>query len=1241
MRRLFPLLLIAATVGCSSQQQPATTDQPVQEKEKPVVAANDTPDSSDKTDTSVTTEKESPSDGGKLVLNELLASNRANRRDDTGETSDWIEVYNAGTNTLRLDGYHLTDDLEVPDKWAFPETRMPAGGFYLVWMSGLDRTALAPEALATSAAALPFQRKLIEAGAEWKYLVGTNKGQPAEENQNGPAGWTAVDFDDSGFAVGPAGFGYGDEDDATELPFRTTAVLLRREFTLDNPLYSESLILQVDYDDGFAAYLNGTRVAAANCPPGEPGLATVANNSHEAGSAERFDLSAHVGLLRRGKNVLAIAGLNTHSESSDLSVKPALGTLLPVCHASFALNKKGGTLYLVAPDGTVADEIQYPSQQPDQSLGRIDSQDTEAVWGYFLTPTPGSVNEGPTQEAPIKSRISFFPEPGAYPEGVEVQINQKSWAAIDIRFTLDGSQPNATSPLYEQAIPITDTSLFRAATFVGEERASPIASATYLAGRIPSLPVMSISMKPADFIDVHMRSTATGHESERPAFLELFTPEGERAVATDFGFRLHGGAGRRGDLQKKKSYRTYFRKSYGDGRVDYPVIPTAKVEDFDKLVLRANSNDRAPHGSNIRDQVVRDVHTDMGALAADGWWYVLLINSKNRGIYNVTERMDEEFFASHLGPGEYDVIKTGETLLSGTKEGWNELRQFVRSTNFSDDINFKELARRVDVEDFTSYVIVNLCLQNFDWPGNNWYGARRVPDGKWIFLCWDSEWGLGYRHPGVDAHLYGTHTDPYGFMDSGGGSGYGLISMLFRAMLDNPGYRQYYQQQVREYLQGPLTTENIMRHVHRHRDAIAAEMKHEFETHNYDLERWNQQLAEIERFTKYAPKTFLACTDEYFSSRSAPSGNNRVALTEAADGSRQVVYRTEKGQLHELVSSADASTITNTIISLPPTAPPAAGQPSAYTLAAGERHLLYRGEDGHLHDLLLPAASAKNAAWQHTNLTELLAQPVARVDPSVTVVDGVPHIVYVDHHSMTHELWYDEAWHHHPLPFIPRPAGEVVITSTPGALHVNYRTIFGVPCEQILSREAAANGQRNWSHRIYHRLPAKGQPLGVNVGGRRRMIYQAGETWPLGEPFVFRWHARRDPDYRKYEGGRNRLVQAWHNGKRYHEIQTIGETLPSVVGNLSLIHDTQHNQHYLAYRNSDGHLLEATFQQGSWKVTNVTELAWAPPATSDPAGMISKLTGSRYYVYHGQDGHLHELYFDGSWNHHDLGTRSD
>ena len=930
MQRLFPLLLLVVAVGCTSQQQPAATEQPAQGEKKPLIDANDSSDASG------TTEKESPNTGGKLLLNELLASNRANRRDDTGETSDWIEIYNAGTNTLRLDGYHLTDDLEVPDKWAFPETRMPAGGFYLVWMSGLDRTALAPEALATSAAAIPFQRTLIEAGGEWKYLARTNKGQAAEQNQNGPEGWTAVDFDDSGFKVGPSGFGYGDEDDATELPFRTTAVLLRHEFTLDSPLYSESLILQVDYDDGFAAYLNGTRIAAANCPPGEPGLATVANNSHEAGSAERFDLSAHVGLLRRGKNVLAVAGLNTHPGSSDLSIKPSLGTLLPVCHASFALNKKGGILYLVAPDGTVADEIQYPSQQADQSLGRIASEETENEWGYFLTPTPGSANAGPTQQEPIKSRISFFPEPGAYPEGVEVQINQKSSAAVDIRFTRDGSEPNATSPLYEQAMPIADTSLFRAATFVGEERTSPIVAATYLAGHIPSLPVMSISLKPEEFVDIHLEQSGKGRGSERQAFLELFTPEGERVVATGFGMRLHGGAGRRGGLEIKKSYRVYFRKSYGKGRVDYPIIPTAEIEDFDKLVLRANFGDGRAHGSYIRDQMIRDLHSEMGGMASNGSWYVVLINGKSHGLYNVVERMDEEYFISHLGPGQYDVIKTGNTVLSGTRQNWDELRNFISSTDFSNEENYQQLASRVDIENFTAYMIVNLWVLNLDWPHNNWYAARRIPDGKWIFLCWDSEWGLS-------GGPYGPEVDPYSFIDSGGAYGHGMSRKLFFALLGNPGYREYYQQQVRKYLNGPLSSANALRQTHHHRDLVVADIEHEFETRGYGKERWHGQIKEIEEFTQNAGDYFQKHTDQYFTHKPSPTREDRLTLTQDTDGNRHVLYRTAKGQLHELASTADASTWNKTTISLPGTAPPAAGQPSSYSLAEGQQQILYRG----------------------------------------------------------------------------------------------------------------------------------------------------------------------------------------------------------------------------------------------------------------------------------------------------------
>jgi len=162
-----------------------------------------------------------------------------------------------------------------------------------------------------------------------------------------------------------------------------------------------------------------------------------------------------------------------------------------------------------------------------------------------------------------------------------------------------------------------------------------------------------------------------------------------------------------------------------------------------------------------------------------------------------------------------------------------------------------------------------------------------------------------------------------------------------------------------------------------------------------------------------------------------------------------VIYRTAKGQLRELSSSADGSTWNNTAIRVPGLVPPPAGQLSAYALASGKRHVIYRGTSGHLHELSLSAKDPANNHWHHMNLTSLLAQPIARCDPSVTVVDNAPHIVYLDHTSRARELWFDGEWRHHPLPFAPRPASNVVISSTPAAFHVSYRTMFGVPCEQL------------------------------------------------------------------------------------------------------------------------------------------------------------------------------------------------
>ncbi|MCC6235270.1 MAG: DUF1800 family protein, partial [Verrucomicrobiales bacterium] len=171
----------------------------------------------------------------------------------------------------------------------------------------------------------------INSGDTWRYLKGT---------QAPPADWKAKTFSASTWLEGPTGIGYGDEDDATELTDMRQAegnpgyltVYLRKSFTVTDPAAADHLILSVDFDDGFVAYLNGTEVARENVDGAAPRFNDPASNDHEAGEPVEYDLTASKALLTPGENVLAIELHNTSLTSSDASMIPKLiaRRLLPI-----------------------------------------------------------------------------------------------------------------------------------------------------------------------------------------------------------------------------------------------------------------------------------------------------------------------------------------------------------------------------------------------------------------------------------------------------------------------------------------------------------------------------------------------------------------------------------------------------------------------------------------------------------------------------------------------------------------------------------------------------------------------------------------------------------------------------------------------------------------------------------------------------------------------------------------------
>ena len=75
--------------------------------------------------------------GAVPVITEFLASNANSIDDDNGNSTDFIEIFNAGDTAVNLAGYSLTDDPDEPQKFVFSNTVVGAGQ-YLVVFAGDD-----------------------------------------------------------------------------------------------------------------------------------------------------------------------------------------------------------------------------------------------------------------------------------------------------------------------------------------------------------------------------------------------------------------------------------------------------------------------------------------------------------------------------------------------------------------------------------------------------------------------------------------------------------------------------------------------------------------------------------------------------------------------------------------------------------------------------------------------------------------------------------------------------------------------------------------------------------------------------------------------------------------------------------------------------------------------------------------------------------------------------------------------
>jgi hypothetical protein len=144
--------------------------------------------------------------------------------------------------------------------------------------------------------------------------------------------WIQPSFDASNWNSGNGGFGFADGDDNTIIPTSSISVFVRKEFSISDLSVIKKVILNMDYDDAFVAYVNGIEIARNGITStGQPVYYQLGEISHEAKLYQNqypdqflFDILDFPATLLQGINVLCVEVHNQTANSSDLTCRPFL-----------------------------------------------------------------------------------------------------------------------------------------------------------------------------------------------------------------------------------------------------------------------------------------------------------------------------------------------------------------------------------------------------------------------------------------------------------------------------------------------------------------------------------------------------------------------------------------------------------------------------------------------------------------------------------------------------------------------------------------------------------------------------------------------------------------------------------------------------------------------------------------------------------------------------------------------------
>ena len=686
-------------------------------------------------------------------INEFATKKCITFTDEEGDYGAWVEIYNYGEKVVKLKGLFLSDDEADKTKWEFPDVTLQPDGYLTVFMLGKDKEYAGGE----------LHASFTLSGKEESLGIYNGRGDEMDR-------CTVYDLE-SNMTCGR------DPENPDKWLFFPRAT---RNAKNDVPGFEDiNSARHPAYKTAYISEVVAVNATLDSSPDGK---------SYSSGELyDYYKLYDFVEIKNPTENDLDLSELYIGKKTFDRAVwlptvkvkaggyriiyfgdETKYDSKTDSVYVDLGLNRYGNDIYLYDKNGTVVDSVVTGLLFDRTSAGRV-SDDDDTLY-YFTQVTPGAKNSTVTYSKSVGAP-SFSLEGGYVEAGTAVTI--KAPAGCIVYYTTDGTAPTQASTLYRSPITIDKTTSIRARAFKSDALPSDEVSVSFIVGRVHNMPVVFLNADPNDLFSEKTGIFADGpnfdtesmkyddpslggsekenlffkdapkanywQSWERPVSFTYIDESGRQVLNFNAGIKVFGQYSR---VHDQKSVSINLKDKYGIKEVVYPFFGEDYINVFSSLVLRGSGQDA--NRSHIRDAFI--ARALLGKINCEVMNYrpvVVYLNGDYYGIYDLRERISDEFVANHTGadPDNLDRMKGSSIVQSGTSTNYNELYKFVTTKNMSNEDNYAYVCSRMDIDNYIDYWISQIYFANTD-PGNIKFYRERTDTAKWRWIPYDFDWSM-------------------------------------------------------------------------------------------------------------------------------------------------------------------------------------------------------------------------------------------------------------------------------------------------------------------------------------------------------------------------------------------------------------------------------------------------------------------------------------------------------------------